>query len=205
MPLSFMQQYPATRAIIDAAEIAIEQPKNPDAQAETWSDYKGRNTVKFLLAVTPNGVPCFVSDCYGGRISDKELTKLSGLLGKTQYETDRLDNGDGIMVDRGFDIDDLLKGRDVQVYWPPFLRGRQQLTEEELVTTQRIASLRIHVQRAIERVKNFRILHFLPATMCQTATRLVRVCVFFTTLMPPLVPPSCQTDMFLCETISDQP
>ena len=28
MPFSFMQLYPATSAIIDAAEIAIEQPKN---------------------------------------------------------------------------------------------------------------------------------------------------------------------------------
>ena len=108
------------------------------------------------------------------------------------------------MVDRGFDIDDLLKGRDVQVYRPPFMQGRQQLTEEELVT-RRIASLRIHVERAIERVKHFRILLFLLVTMYQTATRLVPVCVFFPTLMPPLVPPSCQTDMILCETISDQP
>ncbi len=40
---------------------------------------------------------------------------------------------------------------------PLFLRGKKQLSEKELVITRRIASLRIHVERAMERIKNFHI------------------------------------------------
>ena len=70
---------------------------------------KSRNTMKFLLAVTPNGVPCFVSQCFGGRISDKELTRRCGILGRTNDGKDRLESGDAIMADKHFDIDDILQ------------------------------------------------------------------------------------------------
>ena len=66
MPSCFRSKYPSTRVIIDASEIFMEQPKNPDAQAATWSNYKNHNTLKFLLGITPNGVPSFVLDMYGG-------------------------------------------------------------------------------------------------------------------------------------------
>lgn len=54
------------------------------------------------------------------------------------------------MADRGFDIegDLIVKGKNI----PPFLQGKQQLEEGELVVTRRIASLRIHVERALERI-----------------------------------------------------
>ena len=55
MPAAFQNLYPDTRVIIDAAEIEIDRPSNPDTQSLTWSEYKSRNTIKFLLAVTPNG------------------------------------------------------------------------------------------------------------------------------------------------------
>ena len=70
MPSSFRVKYPSTRVIIDATEIFIDHPKNPDAQSTTWSTYKNHNTFKFLLGITPNGTPSFVSELYGGRISD---------------------------------------------------------------------------------------------------------------------------------------
>ena len=38
------------------------------------------------------------------------------------------------------------------------MRGKQQLSLEEEVETRAIASVRIHVERAIERIKNYRIL-----------------------------------------------
>ena len=74
-PAAFQNLYADTRVIIDTAEIEIDRPSNPDTQSLTWSEYKSRNTAKFLLTVTSNGVPCFVSQCFGGRISGRELVQ----------------------------------------------------------------------------------------------------------------------------------
>ena len=78
--------------------------------------------------MTPNGVPSFVSDCYGGRTSYKELTNLSGILSSNHFE-----HGDSVMVDKGFDIDDLAEQQGVKLAQPPFLHGKEQLDEEEVV------------------------------------------------------------------------
>ena len=192
MPEVSIAKCPDTPVIINAGEFPIERPLNPDSQSLTWSSYKNRNIVNFLLGVTPNGVPCFISPCFGGCISDKELTKQSGLL-----DTSRFCPGDAIMADRGFTISDLLAGTGIKLNHPPFLQDKGQLMEEEVIVTRRIASLRIHVERAIERIKNFRILSFLQATRVNTASRLVRTCAFLTTLLEPLVPSVGEAD--ICE------
>ena len=71
---------------------------------------------------------------------------------------DLLEEGDSVMADRGFDIEEDLLLLGVKLNIPPFLRGKSQLSEEELVQTRRIASLRIHAERAMERIKNFHII-----------------------------------------------
>ena len=49
---------------------------------------------------------------------------------------------------------------------PPFLGGREQLTASEVVDTQQIASFRIHVERAICRMKKYDILaNVMPASL----------------------------------------
>ena len=50
------------------------------------------------------------------------------------------------MADRGFDIEEDLVLLGVKLNIPPFLRGKLQLSEKELIATRRIASLRIHVE-----------------------------------------------------------
>ena len=70
---------------------------------------------------------------------------------------DLLEPGDSVMADRGFDIEDDLILRGVHLNIPPFLRGKEQFYEKELVLTRWIASLRIHVERAMERIKFFHI------------------------------------------------
>ena len=75
MPYQFENLYPSTRCIIDATEIYIQMPSNPSAQQLTFSSYKNYNTVKSLIAITPSGSISFVSDLYGGNISDKKLNE----------------------------------------------------------------------------------------------------------------------------------
>ena len=65
--------------------------------------------------------------------------------------------GDEIMADRGFDIEaDIPSG--VLLNIPPFLDGQPQLSAEDEAKTRKIASVRVHVERAIARIKNYRIL-----------------------------------------------
>ena len=62
------------------------------------------------------------------------------------------------MADRGFTIKDLLKQLKIDLNIPPFLEGKQQLSPQEIESGRKIASLWIHVERAIGRIKLFSIL-----------------------------------------------
>ena len=62
------------------------------------------------------------------------------------------------MADRGFTIKDMLKELNVELNLPPFMEGRSQLPASQVQEGHKIASLRIHVERAIGRIKNFTIL-----------------------------------------------
>ena len=65
--------------IIECFEIFIERPSNLLARAAT---YKHHNMAKVLLGITPQGVVSFVSNCWGGQVTDKHLTENSVLLQK---------------------------------------------------------------------------------------------------------------------------
>ena len=54
------------------------------------------------------------------------------------------------MADRGFTIKDMLMDIGAELNIPPFMEGRQQLPSDEVQEGRRIASVRIHVERAIE-------------------------------------------------------
>ena len=58
-----------------------ERPNILDCQAATWSDYKHNITIKFLIGNSPSNFITFLSSCYGGRASDKFVTKDSGFCG----------------------------------------------------------------------------------------------------------------------------
>ena len=182
MPLCFQDLYPSTRCIIDATEIFIQKPENPSAQQLTFSSYKNHNTLKALIGISPSGAVSFISDLFGGNISDKELTARCGLL-------DYLEEGDAVMADRGFNIHDLLEDKGVTLNIPPKLIDScgGQFSESDRVKTRRIASVRIHVERAIGRIKNYRILESVPNSMHNMANQIFYMCAILTNFQPTLV------------------
>ena len=58
------------------------------------------------------------------------------------------------MADKGFTITDLLP-LGISLNLSPFLGGSSQMPAEDVVKTQEIASLRIHIKRAINKIKKF--------------------------------------------------
>ena len=180
MPKVFHDRYPSTRVIIDATEIYVEQPRLPELQQMTFSSYKNHNTYKALIGISPSGAITFVSKLFPGSISDKQLTLKSGIL-------DLLEPGDSVMADKGFDIEEYLIPLGVKLNIPPFLRGKTQFDHSELIQTRRIASLRIHVERAMKRIKNFHIFdRTLPTTLTGIADRMFFVCCFVSNFHSPL-------------------
>jgi len=108
-----------------------------------------------MIGITPRGLITFVSQPYGGNSSDRHIAEKEIL--------DKIEPGDAVMVDRGFNIGDLLLQRGAKLHIPPFTRKREDgkgraLNQSEILKTREIASLRIHVERAIQRMKTFRIL-----------------------------------------------
>ena len=59
------------------------------------------------------------------------------------------------MVDRGFDILEDLAPRGVRLNIPSFLHGKTQPDQREITETRRIASLRVHIERCMERIKSY--------------------------------------------------
>ena len=67
MPRAFKLSFPRCVAIIDCFEVVTERPSDFNARASAWSNYKQRNTCKYLIAITPQGSVSFISKGYGGR------------------------------------------------------------------------------------------------------------------------------------------
>ncbi|CAC5411562.1 unnamed protein product [Mytilus coruscus] len=148
MPQVFKTLYPTTRVIIDCTEIPTERPSSLALNSKCYSTYKSTHTFKSLVGIAPHGALIFISSLYTGSMSDVEITRLCGLV-------ELLEEGDSIMTDKGFVLNNVLSGKGITVNTPPFLMNKGQITKQEVEETQTIARLRIHVERHIRRVKEF--------------------------------------------------
>ena len=190
MPNVFIKHFQNVRCTIDCSEIFIEQPTSFQARAQTYSNYKKHNTVKFLIGIIPAGVISYLSPCWGGRVSDKELTRESGFL-------NLIDPGDEILANQGFLIEDELAIRGARLTIPAFTRGKSQLSREEVERSRQMAMVRIHVERVIGIMKNrYTILRSrLPVSLIKrkgdediaTVDKLLTVCAALTNLGEPVV------------------
>ena len=122
---------------LDCFAIFIERPSSLLARSCTWSSYKHHNTVKVLLGIASQGVVTFVSEAWGGRVSDKYLTEHSGIL-------DKLLPGDIVLADRGFTISDAVGMMQAKLNILSYTKGKDQLTAMDVEETRNIANVRIH-------------------------------------------------------------
>ena len=188
LPDCFKLTYPNTCVILDCTEIKVQTPSSKVLNSEFYSSYKSHTTYKGLVGISPNGSVTFVSSLFQGSVSDKEITRQSGIL-------NLLEEGAEVMADKGFLIEDLLKKVNATLVIPPFLgkskgcnvSGGKQFTAAEVSNTQEIARLRIHVERAIRRVKEY---HFFdrvqPLVLGSSVNQVWSVCYFLTNLKGPL-------------------
>lgn len=128
--------------IIDCFEIFIERAGVLRALAQSWSTYKHHNTIKYLIGITTTGVIIFISDAFGGRASDKFITLKSALL-------EHLKEGDVVLSDKGFLIQDEVEATGAVLKMPCFIRNGNQLHPTEVEESRYTSSIRIHIERII--------------------------------------------------------
>ncbi|XP_035513382.1 uncharacterized protein si:dkey-56d12.4 [Morone saxatilis] len=164
-PEAFKKNFPNTTCILDCSEILFQKPKVVNSSKE--SDHK----VKYLVAIAPCGLIMFISPAYGGRCSDKFISIDSGIL-------DHLKPGDEVMADQGFNIKKLLLDRGVKLVMASCTKKRGQLPEE----------VRVHVGRAISRLKVYKILsEVVSSTMAPKIDKILRICAALVNLRPDLI------------------
>ena len=71
---------------------------------------------------------------------------------------------------------------------PLFLKDKPQFNENEVIRTQTIAKGRIHVERAVGKVRNFLIFNTrIPISSLGTVNQLWRVCCLLSNFMNPVL------------------
>ncbi|XP_053389439.1 uncharacterized protein LOC128552425 [Mercenaria mercenaria] len=190
MPPTFREEFPNTLVIIDGTEIKIQRPSSMTRQSQCYSDYKSCNTLKGLVGIDPRGSIIFASMLFSGAISDKEITRQSGFLSLLQElkECGKINDGDGVMVDKGFHISEEIEKLGLKLNTSPFARSGSQMSKADIKLTEKIARHRVHVERAISRVKNFKILsQRIDLALFTCINRIWFVCCFVTNFMGYLI------------------
>ncbi|XP_034043800.1 uncharacterized protein LOC117525943 isoform X1 [Thalassophryne amazonica] len=176
LPKAFKDHFANTTCVIDCTETVLQKTKNLDS----YSHYYANNTVKYLVSVSPSGMIMFISDAYGGKCSDRYITQNSGFL-------DYLRAGDEVMGDRGFTVKDLLEEHRVNLIIPAFTLKGCQLTNG-VTRTCLIAHARIHVKRAIRRLKLYKILsQTVPINLVPNIDMILKICAGLVNLRAELI------------------
>lgn len=152
MPLAFKNRFKNVESIIDCFELFIEKPKNSIKQSTSYSSYKVSNGIKYFISCEPTGHINFISSGHAARQTDEYMVTRSGFLDIIPKQT-------VVLADRGFKQCSVFfekKGCDLQR--PPSVKVSEKPSKGEVKLTKRIAAVRIHIERAIGRVRFFKIL-----------------------------------------------
>ncbi|XP_056645157.1 uncharacterized protein LOC130450664 [Diorhabda sublineata] len=183
MPDCFLPDYNNSRVITNCTEFRIDIPTSVDNRVFTYSQYKKNFTAKVLIGITPGGFISLRSDVAGGRKSDSQLIIESGLM-------DSLEDGDIVLADKGFpEIRTVIdaSGKKVQLVVPPFLEKKSEFSSEETQQTYSVARVRIHVERIMQRLRTYHILHKIPQHLFHCINDILHICCILVNLKLPII------------------
>ena len=107
---------------------------------------------------------------------------------KQKVQCGELKEGDAIMADRGFDIGDDLAKVKLKLNIPHFLRDKTGFKEHDVIKTQTIAHHRIHVERAVMKVRRLKIFHsVIPVSMFGSIDQIWSVSCFLSYFLNPFL------------------
>lgn len=145
-------------AVLDATEVESCRSLQIDAAYATSSLGKDRPTGKVVVGVTPGGTICHISNVHDGGVSDAEVVKLSGLIGHLRAGG-FANQGFSIMADRGFSpLAEELTREGLNFAVSPLRRKGPGASQPILDGGRNKAHLRVHVERAIGTLKEWRYL-----------------------------------------------
>lgn len=185
---SMKKKYPTILGSIDCTEFVI--PSALVKQSQCYSQYKGSTTLKALIMIDPAGAIIYVSPLFTGSISDKAIIQKSGFMEilKEKIDKQQIAPGDIILADKGFEVKELFTKIDLEINIPVFRISGFQFTSEEVVITRKIAQERIHVKRAIGRLKSYRILSMrIPISSLGSMQQIYIVCALLCYVRYPLI------------------
>jgi hypothetical protein len=85
------------------------------------------------------------------------------------------------MADKGFTIGSELKELGLSLNIPPFSASGSQMSAADSYKNQKIAKLRVHIERLIAKVKTFQILsNTIPTYLFQSINKILSVCCSLT-------------------------
>jgi hypothetical protein len=146
-----MTAFPQVRLVIDGKEQRVHKPQESfEAQKPYYSGKKKAHTLKSQIAVRPDGLIESVSDSVPGSVHDLTLLRATDLL-------DRLLDGEGVMVDKGYvglDKD----YADVPIIIPFKAAKDRPLTEEQKAFNREVARQRIVVEHTMAQLNRFTVL-----------------------------------------------
>lgn len=169
------------RFLIDCTDCQSQMPGHITLKRLMYSSYRGYHSCKFLLASTPTGLLCFVSDPFPGRTSDDDIVVRSEFLKLVK-------EGDLVLADKGFRIPERhrMVTAEVQFLVPAFLRAKDRMDIEELRYSRTISEARVHIERHVQRFKLFHILREINVQFLERVHLIAQLCGFLTNLQAPL-------------------
>ncbi|XP_034943815.1 uncharacterized protein [Chelonus insularis] len=141
------EKYRDVRVLLDCIEIHIQQPDNAFNQMITHSTPEESRNCKFMIGVTPAENICYISRAYEGCTSDETIFANSDIM-------TLLERGDAIIGKSDFNIDNICELNGWKCYRPTLSEKAPKFNGS---STCDINKARVHVERSIQRIKDFKI------------------------------------------------